>query len=393
MIRRYHTVQGFFEEAEALRAAFDEHFDRPYEYSASRHDIWHYFHVPNMYTVLQTTPDKIFPPELFARFIARLQSWAVENIGVALLTEPQVHLYVDNCGQELHSDFHNGFWGYVFSLTHWDERNFFGGETLLFRDGAPNHKRHHVHGEDVYELVPPRFNQLLVFNDSIVHCVRTLKGTMAPKLGRVVITGHIMAGDPVVTGPLSVSSVKHWLRAQAPQLAAKLQGFRDVHGLITCALEVAANGAVREVSIRGHQLMSTTVNEASVELTTRTLVDFLQRSQLPPSSAASTVVLPLIVPIPDLQPLDIRIQHSCPPTELRSRVDVLLERLKATATWDGQHCGLSIEQPPCAGTLDLGQPGRVHLALDVPIMRPSHRAALEIRVQNLLQQSFHDRHP
>ena len=65
-------------------------------------------------------------------------------------------------------------------LRGWNKDNFSGGETLLMRDGVPSYKKHHVHGEVLYELIPARFNQLLIFDDRIVHGTPVIQGNMDP---------------------------------------------------------------------------------------------------------------------------------------------------------------------------------------------------------------------
>jgi hypothetical protein len=70
---------------------------------------------------------------LVAQFVKRLNSWAGATLGSSTRLNPWLSLYVNGCGQTIHNDASAGQMGFVYSLTKWDERNFLGGETLLFR--------------------------------------------------------------------------------------------------------------------------------------------------------------------------------------------------------------------------------------------------------------------
>ena len=385
MIRRYQTVQKFFPEAETFRELFTAHFAKPYEQTNETHCVWNYWHVPEMYTYLKTSPQRIFPTALVEEFRTHLKSWVLEHLGLCGLTEPQLHLYVDGCGQELHSDYHNGYWGYVFSLTDWEERRFMGGETLLLRDGDLNYKRHHVHGSDLYEAVPPRLNQLLVFDDSIVHGVRRVEGTMAPNEGRVVLTGHITASDPIVDGPLRASGLKDWWHVRAVHLGREMRRFPDVHGLLTCRLLARADGTVEAVTALGHQLVSTARNEGSVSDAAETILQFLTQSRLPASTGPSTVTMGVLVPVPNQRPIEIHLPHRQAVSEVQQRVDDRLTSIGVNVTWDGARCSLSLESPVCTGTLVLDS-DFLRLSIDIPQMRPSHREALEGRLRRMMEE-------
>src|SRR5262245_8776138 len=93
LIRRSHCVQDFFPQAAPMRAAFEELCRNPYLQQADTHGIWNYWHVPDLYTYLRTTPERLFPQAMVAAFTSHLKQWAVENLGLAALTPPQVHLY------------------------------------------------------------------------------------------------------------------------------------------------------------------------------------------------------------------------------------------------------------------------------------------------------------
>jgi hypothetical protein len=387
MIRRYHTEQNFFAGAAAMREAFDAHFRKPYEQSIQTHGVWNFWHVPGLYTFLRTDPERLIPRELIEAFVRQLRSWSLENLGTCASSPPQVHLYVDGCGQDLHSDFHNGLWAYVFSLTQWDQKRFSGGETLIFRDGNLNHRSHHVHGNDLYDLVPQNFNQLLVFDDSAVHGVRTLRGTTVPTEGRLVLTGHLMTTEPVVEGPLSVTLVKEWQRFFGSNITAQLRKYPGLRGWIGLGIHVKEDGSVESVSVRGNQLTADVEEDSVVSAAMKSLVEFLERSRFPPARSPSLIHLPLILPLPSLAPISIQSAHQLPLADVRSRLEQIFTAAALHSAWDGNRCQLSIPAPWCTGLLEV-LPTTVILSVDLLMTRPSHRAALESRLTKLLAQGL-----
>ncbi|MEZ5939688.1 MAG: hypothetical protein R3C52_15925, partial [Hyphomonadaceae bacterium] len=205
-MQAYETVDDFFPEADALRAEIDAHFSDPYAHAAERHQIWNYWYVPEHYTYLRTDPRKVFSQPLFDRFFEHLQAEVFERWGLAHVTHPYLSVYVAGCHQALHNDALAGQMGYVVSLTRWDERRFSGGETLIFReepyfgDAAMTRA---AGARKFYDLVPADFNRLLVFDDRIPHGVQRIEGSMNPFEGRIVLHGHLSAGQPEVEGPLA----------------------------------------------------------------------------------------------------------------------------------------------------------------------------------------------
>jgi len=186
------VIPDFFAEADAMRAAIDAHLGNPASHTIE-HQIWNYWHVPDMYTYLRTLPRKVIPTELMGRFWSHLASWTKSQLN-CMPTDAHLSLYVDGCRQELHNDALNGQYGYVFSLTRWRERRFSGGETVILKPAALG--RSMVGGEAMagtsfYELIPAEFNQLLLFDDRLPHAVRQLNGSMDPLDGRLVIHGHL----------------------------------------------------------------------------------------------------------------------------------------------------------------------------------------------------------
>jgi hypothetical protein len=388
VIRRYEVYQDFFSNAEQLRRCFDDHFDNPYEQSEPTHGVWNYWYVPEMYNYLRADPQRIFGDQL-AGFMRHVRAWARATLGLTSVSRCSLHLYVNGCGQGLHSDFHNGIWGYVFSLTRWHTRTFKGGETLIFHDGVPNYKRHHVQGDALYELVPARFNQLLVFDDRIVHAVRPLQGTMDPREGRVVLNGHLFGGFPVVDGPLDPDGVRVAVWQGLPALAKQIAGFKDVQGMISVRFEVSTDGLPGTSSILFNNLVSSQNTPRSVEATTAAILDYLGRVRFGSAASPSTISVPILVPIPPLRTLRLDIPHSLGREQARARTGETLAIMCFSGEgldgdWDGDRFAVIA---PGAGVIEVDDT-RVHAEIDLPMMNPSQSSALETNLDARLREGL-----
>jgi hypothetical protein len=187
----HYTLANFYPRAQQMRLAYEAHFRLPYRHDKSK-QIWNYWHVPGHYTYLRTDANKVIPAMLIDEFVAMLGNWARSELGVMEVRPPNLSIYINGCRQALHNDVKNGRWAYVFSLTRWDERKFEGGETLLIREEVfATETRASLDSSDVTYRIPAIFNQLLVFDDRIVHGVEPVQGAMNPLDCRVILHGHL----------------------------------------------------------------------------------------------------------------------------------------------------------------------------------------------------------
>jgi hypothetical protein len=243
----FRTFDDFLDPAEAreLRSHYDVHFARPHGHKPDTHQVWNYWYVPELYTYLRTDPAKVIPRPLVQRFHERLSLWAMETLGLGLVTWPNLSLYVDGCVQHLHNDSTNGRFGFVYSLTR-DERRSIGGETLVLREGDlfRTQLTRDGAGPAMHNLIAPAFNRLTIFDDRMPHGVRLVEGGMDPVDGRVVLHGHISENGPAVRGPLALDAVA---AAAAEATAPALAQAGDAHGPLTLHLAIAADGSVSEV--------------------------------------------------------------------------------------------------------------------------------------------------
>jgi hypothetical protein len=190
-----------------LRAVFDAHFDDPRRTHEYRF-VWDYWHVPNQYTLLRTPAADYFPKQDFAALERRLRLYAKDELGCAGVTPVWLSCYVEGMRQELHADVPHGPWAFVLSLTHWDERTWTGGETLILKPQTLDYWSNFdadavVERASLASLTPPKFNRLLVFDPRLPHGVPVVEGVRDPKQGRLVLHGWFNEPEPSLRGALA----------------------------------------------------------------------------------------------------------------------------------------------------------------------------------------------
>ncbi|MGH7124423.1 MAG: hypothetical protein ACREFI_08635 [Stellaceae bacterium] len=296
---RYALIENFFPEADRLRSAVDAHFAEPMRHDPARHQIWNYWYVPEIYTYLRTSPEKVVGAELAQRFFEHLRRHAFETYGLGKVYWPYLSVYVAGCHQALHNDSRGGRIGYVYSLTNWDGRNFAGGETLLFKEGSwsgDSSVSDAKGARNFYDLIPPRFNQLLVFDDRVPHAVQRLEGTMAPGAGRIVLHGHFAEAGITIEGALA--SEQHRLAIASLDAATK-QRVASLgscyHGLIVIRLEIAADGRVGRSALLWDRVYALTPDTPPYRVDDLTAL--LLEHRFPAAAHPSRVTLPIAIGI------------------------------------------------------------------------------------------------
>lgn len=297
MLSGYTAIDDFFPEARALRAGIDAHFAEPAKHKPESHQVWNYWHVPGLYTYLRTSPENVLPRALVERFLAKLRALALFRFGLGEVTWPYLSLYVAGCQQGLHNDSKNGRFGYVYSLTRWDERKFLGGETLIFKEQdylgsaaitLPNA------GLGLYELVPARFNRLLLFDDRLLHAVPRLEGTMVPQDGRIVMHGHISEGPVAATGALAQPAAAAVVEgAQAAIERCVQQAGAGLAGLVAVRLTLDGDGAVVKDEVLFDRLLPTERGAAAPDAAIAALREILRKLAFPKADGSSLVTVPV----------------------------------------------------------------------------------------------------
>jgi hypothetical protein len=213
------------------------------------------------------------------------------------VTWPYLSLYVAGCQQGLHNDAKNGRFGYVYSLTRWDERNFLGGETLIFKEqdyvGSAFITRAHA-GTGIYDLGEARFNRLLLFDDRMLHAVPRLEGTMVPQEGRLVLHGHISEGAVSAAGALAQPAAQ----AVVDEAAAALQRRAEeagagLAGVVSVRLTLDGDGSVLKDEVLFDRLLPTARASADPAAAATAIREFLRTLKFPAADGSSLVTVPV----------------------------------------------------------------------------------------------------
>jgi hypothetical protein len=282
-----------------MRRDVDEHFARPEDHGPA-HQVWNYWHVPGIYTYLRTNAERVIAQGLVDDLHRRVSRWMIEHLGMADVTYPLLSLYVDGCRQGLHDDAENGRWGYVFSLTKWSGRRFFGGETLLLRPAPWSGSARPVAaaGTGLYDLIDPVFNQLLVFDDRLIHGVQTVEGSMDPADARIVLQGHAREGGVVADGALGGDVVLGVLGGARERISRQVADVeREVAGMVSVRLDVDSSGAVEDVVDLTNHLRRREGSRAqgAEQRFVSALCEALRSVVFPEAGGATRVYCPIVV--------------------------------------------------------------------------------------------------
>jgi hypothetical protein len=281
--------------AASMRADIDAHFAAPFKHRPETHQVWNYWFVPQTYTYLRTQPEKVIQRASLDCFMGLLQAWSGETLGLARLSWPYLSLYVSGCRQGLHNDARNGRFGFVYSLTR-DDRRSTGGETIVMRRGDPflRHLRTPTAGTALYELVEPRFNRLVVFDDRMIHGVQLVEGSMDPVEGRFVLHGHLEESGPLVAGSLPAEPVLQALRSPLERFdqACGAQA-RHYHGPLVLRFRISADGHVGALHVVLDRVFAEREDDAGWSAIRGRLVELLGAATFPASTADTGVTLPL----------------------------------------------------------------------------------------------------
>jgi len=190
---RTKVVPDFWPRAQEARDRYESFMGNYRAHSfRSAHQCWDYWHVPNVYAYLRTDPAKVIGKELVDDFVKQLTAFCAENLTGTTPLSPWLTLHLNGMRHEIHNDSMNGSYGYVYSLTRSLEA-FTGGATCVSREGVFDsiEPRQFKVWRGYFEVIPPLFNQLLLFDDRLAHMVPVVQGTMNPVHGRLCLTGHV----------------------------------------------------------------------------------------------------------------------------------------------------------------------------------------------------------
>jgi hypothetical protein len=296
------VADGFLpaELAEAMRQDIEAHFADPLFHQAETHQVWNYWFVPELYTYLRTTPEKVINPDRVDAFLQRLRGWALGVLGMAAVTPPYLSLYIAGCRQGWHNDAANGRFGYVYSLTR-NERHPTGGETLVMHEGDlfRDNMVRPAAGSGLYDAIEPRFNRLVVFDDRLLHAVERVGGVMDPVEGRIVLHGHISEAGIAVAGALPPDAV-------AQPIATALNGFAadaaaraaSYHGPLAVRLTIDPTGAVAGCTLLLDRVIHPDRGHTEWEPLRDQLLERLRHLKFPTAEGETSVIQPIVFGAP-----------------------------------------------------------------------------------------------
>ncbi len=263
---------------------------------------WDAWHVPGQYTLMRTPADAFFG-DLYDRLEDALTEYGERVLGCRGISPVWLSYYVDGCRQELHTDSPHGPWAFVLSLTHWDERTFSGGETMLLNPQVLDYWRGFdpTLGQETPQLttlIEPHFSRLTAFDPRLPHGVRCVEGPRDPRHGRIVLHGWFTSPTPFFTGALSEEAATPALNAALGPLYEALGELAPAVGAATVRVVVGPEGRTLGVEFLTNTVMMRPQGcldpeEARMEVL-GTICDQLFAVQWPPADGETAVTLPFI---------------------------------------------------------------------------------------------------
>lgn len=293
--------------AEQLRGVFNSRFEDPRKTMRERF-LWDYWHVENQYTLMRTQAAAYFPKTLYRRLESDLLSYGERVLGCRAISPVWMSYYIDGCLQEMHCDSFHGPFAFVLSLTNWEDRPFTGGETMILQPSTLDFWSGFVPGKglelaDLVTLVPPRFNQLMLFDPRLPHGVRPVRGTMDPMKSRLVLHGWFTEPSPFIEGALEPGAAVESLNEALDPIFEDLEELPLVLGTLTVRIHISgADGRVTDVEfladtliVRPGQLITDDDGDPLPSSAARAAVqhvirDRLMAAQFPPCDGGDTRV-------------------------------------------------------------------------------------------------------
>jgi hypothetical protein len=281
--------------ANAMRAEVEAHFANPAQHRAEVHQVWNYWFVPGLYTYLKTQPEKVIQRDKIEQFLIALQRWSIDRLGLAGVTWPFLSLYVNGCSQGLHNDSKNGRLGFVYSLTP-IERRTMGGETIVLREGDlfRRNLRSANAGTGLYDLIEPRFNRLVLFDDRMVHGVSRVSGSMDPMDARCVLHGHIEETGPIIVGALPKEAIRQGISGALERFATgRTAVIPHYHGPFALRFTISPEGKVGQIRILLDRVFHEQDGHGGWDPIRASLVECLLAATFPAAPGETAVTLPM----------------------------------------------------------------------------------------------------
>ncbi|HZP98647.1 MAG TPA: hypothetical protein VFB13_03855 [Reyranella sp.] len=295
----YLVIDDFLpmELALSMRADIDRHFGEPAAHQPHTHQVWNYWYVPGTYTYLRTQPERLMGDDKVKTFMATLREYTAARLGMSFVMPPILSLYVDGCNQQFHNDATNGRFAFVYSLTN-PVRQTIGGATILMHEGDlfRGHLASPMAIRGFCDLIEPRFNRLLIFDDRVFHAVERVEGSMDPVEGRFVLHGHIRDEGPLLGGALSHAQVQPALQDVLNRFTAQHgEDAYNYHGPISVRFLIEPRGTVSGLQVLMDRV--TYVAERHAEgwpMLRAKYLAAISTARFPEADGRTSVILPMI---------------------------------------------------------------------------------------------------
>jgi hypothetical protein len=260
---------------------------------------WDFFKVKNQYKHLRTPAHLFFPKKVYAEFHKALVEYGRSVLGCHDVSPPWLSCYVDGCYQNIHADVPHGPYAFVYSITHWEKRDFEGGETFFLKEQTLDYwslfskkvsQKAGIEENDLVKKIKPKFNQLLLFDGRIPHGVVPVRGTENPEHGRLVIHGWFVKPRPFLSGPLSGQECQSVMAELNEWIGQNISARGELHGNLTFKLDISPSGNV----IRVRNLPSTLRSLEKRPTTTfsREISNKLKELKFPKKKASTQFTVP-----------------------------------------------------------------------------------------------------
>jgi hypothetical protein len=191
---RTKVIANFWSRADEARARYERFMgdDQAHSFN-SEHQCWDFWHVPDVYCYLRTDASKVLGKDLVDDFTTRLEELCRSELNGVSPLSPWLSLHLNGMRHEIHNDSCNGVYGYVYSLTR-NPNGFSGGQTCVAREQVFDalEPRRPSGWRKYFDVFPPVYDQLILFDDRLPHMVPVVQGTMDPLQGRLCLTGHLV---------------------------------------------------------------------------------------------------------------------------------------------------------------------------------------------------------
>lgn len=177
----------FYEKAEVIRSQFEKQVTSTIPWEADNPLV--YTFAERAYQFLSANVDNIFTRDSLLDFMDRLRAWSRQTLGVTHASSPRLRVYVKGCWRALLRDDASTQWHYLYCLTrNGSDRT---GRLKLLSSSFSKTARNYALSAGRVINHEFRFNQLLLHDSAKAYAIDSVRSSMNPIDGLVVLDGHL----------------------------------------------------------------------------------------------------------------------------------------------------------------------------------------------------------